>query len=80
MSWSPKLFSGSGPVGLPLVPWNKKKQLKGRHFSSNTKVITFGLGEKWRPLIIIAVAETGWDGQYSGFFFSGLQKLEHRAK
>jgi hypothetical protein len=23
-SWSPTLFSGSGPVGLPPVPWTKK--------------------------------------------------------
>jgi len=25
VSWSPTLFSGSGPVGLPPVPWIKKK-------------------------------------------------------
>jgi len=25
MSWSPTLFSGSGPVGLPPVPWTEKK-------------------------------------------------------
>jgi len=31
LSWSPTLFSGSGPVGLPPVPWTEKK-LKGRHF------------------------------------------------
>jgi len=24
VSWSPTLFSGSGPVGLPLVPWTEK--------------------------------------------------------
>jgi len=24
MSWSPTLFSGSGPVGLPSVPWTEK--------------------------------------------------------
>jgi len=36
-----------------------KKQLKGRHFSSNTEVI--------------AAAETLLDGQTSEFFFSGLQ-------
>ena len=36
MSWSPTLFSVSGPVGLPPFPWTeKKKQLKGRHFSSD---------------------------------------------
>jgi len=25
LSWSPTLFSGSGPVGLPSVPWTEKK-------------------------------------------------------
>ena len=44
-----------------------KKQLKGRHFSSNAEVI--------------AAAETRLDGQSSEFFFfSGLQKLEQQAK
>jgi histone-lysine N-methyltransferase SETMAR len=42
------------------------KQLKGRHFFSNVEVI--------------AVAETWLDGQHFEFFFSGLQKLEQRAK
>jgi len=43
-----------------------KKQLKGRHFLSNTEVI--------------AAAETWFDGQPSEFFLSGLQKLEQWAK
>jgi hypothetical protein len=43
-----------------------KKQLKGRHFSSDPEVI--------------AAAETWLDGQISEIFFSGLQKLEQRAK
>jgi len=43
-----------------------KKQLKGRHFSSDAEVI--------------AAAETWFDGLPSEFFFSGLQKLEQRAK
>jgi hypothetical protein len=43
-----------------------KKQLKVRHFSSDTEVI--------------ASAETWLDGQYSEFFLSGLQNLEQRAK
>ena len=45
-----------------------KKQLKGCHFSSDAEVI--------------AAAETWLDGQRSEFvcFFSGLQKLEQRAK
>jgi len=49
------LFSGSDPVGLQPVPWNKKKkQLKSRHFSSDVEVI--------------AAAETWLDGQTSDFF------------
>ena len=59
VSWSPTLFSGSGPVGLPPVPWTEKKQLKLRHFSSDADVI--------------AAAETWLDGQPSEFFLSGLQ-------
>ena len=43
-----------------------KKQLKGRHFSSDAEVI--------------AAAETWLDGQLSEFFLSGLKKLEQRAK
>ena len=35
---SPTLFSGSGPVGLPPVPWTER-QLKSRHFSSDAEVI-----------------------------------------
>jgi len=43
-----------------------ENQLKGRHFSSDAKVI--------------AAAETWLDGQLSEFFLSALQKLEQRAK
>jgi len=43
-----------------------KKQLKGRHFSSDAEVID--------------AAETSLDGQPSEFFLSGLQKLEQRTK
>ena len=43
-----------------------KKQLKGRHFSSDAEVI---------PAV-----ETWLDGQPSEYFLSGLQKLEQRAK
>ena len=42
------------------------KQLKGSNFSSEEEVI--------------AAAETWLDGQNSDFFWSGLQKLEERAK
>jgi len=43
-----------------------KKQLKGRHFSSEAEVI--------------AAAETWLNGQLSELFLSGLQTLEQRAK
>ena len=43
-----------------------KKQLKGRHFSSDAE--------------INAAAETWLNGQFSDFFFSILHKLEQRAK
>ena len=64
ISWSPTLFSGFGPVGIPPVPWNKKQTIGRSPFSSDTEVI--------------AAAETWLDGQFS--FLSGLQKLEERAK
>ena len=53
------------PLDYQLFP-GLKKQLKGRHFSSDTEVI--------------AAAETWLDRQTSKFFLSGLQKLEQRAK
>jgi len=43
-----------------------RKQLKGRHFSSDTEVVV--------------AAETWLDGQPSEFFLSGLRKLEQWAK
>jgi len=43
-----------------------KKQLKGRHFSSDAEVI--------------AAVETWMDGQHSEFFLSGLQKSQQLAK
>jgi len=43
-----------------------KEQLKGRHFSSDTEVIT--------------AAEIWLNGQFSEYFLSGLQKLEQRDK
>ena len=61
MSSTPTLFSVPGPVGL----LGLKKQLKGRHFSSDAEVIA---------------AATRLDGQPSDFFLSGLQKLQQRAK
>ena len=53
------------PSDYHLLP-GLKKQLKGRHFSSDAEVI--------------AAAETWLDGQPPEFFLSGLQKLEQRAK
>ena len=53
-SWSPTLFSGSGPVDYHLFP-GPKKQLKGLHFSSDAEVI--------------AAAETWLDGQHYDFFW-----------
>jgi len=32
MSWSPTLFSGSGPVGLPPVPWTEKTKERSTFF------------------------------------------------
>jgi len=59
------LFSGSGPVGLPPVPWTEKT-IERLPFLSDAEVI--------------AAAETWSDGQPSEIFLSGLQKLEQWAK
>ena len=53
------------PPAYHLFP-GLKKQLKGRHFSSDAEVI--------------AAAETWLDGQPSDFFSSGLQNLQQWAK
>ena len=66
MSWSPTLFSGSGPAGLPLVPWTEKRTIgscpffvrRGGHCSRGDLV---GRTKFW-------------------IFLSGLQNLEQRAK
>ena len=60
VSRSPTLFSGSGPVGLPPVPWTKN-QLKVRHFLSDAEVI--------------AAAETWLNRQPSEFFFGWLAEV-----
>ena len=60
------------PYSLDLAPLEYhlfpglKKQLKGRHFSSDMEVT--------------AAAETWLDGQLSEFFLSGLQKLEQQLR
>jgi len=54
------IFSRSGPVALPPVPWTKK-QLKCRHFSSDTE--------------LIAAAEIWLDAQHSEFYFEWLANV-----
>ena len=53
------------PLDNHLFP-GLKKQLKGRHFSSDAEVIP--------------ATETWLDGQFSEFFLSGLQKLGNRLR
>ena len=66
MSWSPNLLSGSGPVGLPPVPWTEK---------NNWKVAIF------RPTRrSLLPRRTGRTDNLRNFFLSSLQKLEQRAK
>ena len=52
----------TGVLKSPYTDPTEKKQLKGRHFSSDAGVI--------------AAVETWLDGQPSELFVSGLQKLE----
>jgi len=61
----PLYFLDLAPSDYHLFP-GLKRQLKGRHFSSDMEVT--------------AAAETWLDGQPSEFFLSGLQKLEQQAK
>ena len=65
MSSSPTLFSGSGPVGLPPVPWTKKK-MKARYFFPTRRSLL-----PRRP---------GWTDNMLNFFMNDLQKLEQRTK
>jgi hypothetical protein len=58
MSWSPTLFSGSGPVGIPTVPWTEEKKLKISHFF-------YGSGGRFS-------CRAWLNGQHSTFCFSGL--------
>jgi len=59
LSWSSTLFSGSCPVAIQPVYWTEK-QLKIRHFSSDTEVI--------------AAEETWLDGQHSEFFWVACKR------
>jgi hypothetical protein len=61
----PPYSSDLTPSNYHLFPGLEKK-LKCHHFSSDAEVIV--------------AAENLLDGQNSDFFFSGLQKLEQRAK
>ena len=66
VSWSPILFSGSGPVRLPCVPWTEKTIERSPFFFPRRGHCCHGdpVGRT-----------TFWN-----FFLSGLQKLEQRAK
>jgi len=63
-TWSTTLFSGSGPVGLPHVPWTEKKTWKFAIFLPKRWSLL-----PWRP---------GWTENFC--FFSGLEKLEQRVE
>jgi len=60
VSWSPTLFSGSGPVGLPPVPWTEK---------------TIEISPFFVDAEVIAAVETWLDGQPSEFCFEWLAKF-----
>jgi len=61
----PPYFLDLAPLYYHLFP-GLKKQLKGRHFSSDAEVV--------------AATETRLDGKPSEFFLGGSQKLEQQAK
>jgi len=65
VSWSPTLFSGSGPVGLPSVPWTEKKNWNVAFFVRRGGHCCRG---------DLAGRTTFWT------FLSGLQMLEQWAK
>jgi len=59
-SWSPTLFSGSGPIGLPPVPWNEET-IKTRHFLPTRRSLL-----PRRP---------GWTDNLLNFLFECLAKV-----
>jgi hypothetical protein len=66
------LFSGSGPVGVPPVPWIEKT-IDVCHFSSDMQVID--------AMKVIDATENWLVGQPSNFLLlSVLQMLEQQAK
>jgi len=54
VSWSPTLFSGSGPIRLPPVPWNEKNNWKVAIFCPTWRSVL-----PWRP---------GWMDNLLNFF------------
>jgi hypothetical protein len=66
MSWSPTLFSGSGPVRLPPVSWPEKTIKRSPFFVWHGGHCCRGDLAEWTTFWIL--------------FLSGLQKLEQWAK
>ena len=66
VSWSPTLFSGSGPVGLPSVPWTEETIERSSFFVRRG-------GQYCRGDLVAPT--TFWI-----FFLSGLHRLQQRAK
>ena len=54
MSWSPTLLSGSGPVGLPPVPWTEKNSWKVAIFLPTRRSLL--------------PRKPGWTGNFLNFF------------
>ena len=65
MSWSPTLFSRSGPIGLPPVPWSEKTIERALFFIQHGGYCCHG---------DLVGQTTVW------IFLSGLQKLEQQVK
>ena len=65
VSWSPTIFSGSGPFGLPPVPWTEKTIERSSFFVR--RGVYSCRGDR-------VVLTKFW------IFLSGLQKLEQRTK
>jgi hypothetical protein len=59
MPWSPTLFSGSRPVGIPPVPWTEKEI--DSHFSSTQRSLL--------------PRNLGWTDNFLNFLFEWLAKF-----
>ena len=66
VSWSPSLFSRSGPAGMPPVTWTEKNNWK------------FAICRLMRSSLL--PRRPGWSDKLLNLFLSGLQKLEQRGK